>query len=139
MNRSAKYKALVTVACVLVVFVLSGPAGVAYAGGNGFSVNLASSTSSVWIGQDATLTATTNADVGPTPYYVSIYDTTAHTEVAICGTGTMCIATVAQRSIGTHSYQAYVGDYPAPTSAPGFILTSSATVSVTWWFIFLVR
>jgi hypothetical protein len=53
----------------------------------------------------------------------------------VCGTGTVCSATVTQHGIGTHSYQAYVGDYPARNSPPGFVLVSSPIVQVSWSFI----
>ncbi len=101
-------------------------------GGNGFTIALAATPQTLWPTQYSTLTATTNADVGPTPYYISVYDATSHTELAVCGSGTTCSASVTQQNATTHAYQAYVGDYPASNSPPGFIIISSPVVNVTW-------
>ena len=101
-------------------------------GGNGFAINLSATPQNLWQTEYSTITATTNADVRPTPYYISVYDQTAHTELAVCGAGTRCSAAVTQQTATTHSYQAYVGDYPSYNSPPGFILVASPTVAVTW-------
>lgn len=102
-------------------------------GGDGFSISLAASTTFAFVGTAVTITATTNADVGPTPYWISVYDVTTQTELAVCGAGTTCSATVSQGAPGTQTFEAYVGDYPPPSSPPGFIIVSSNTVSVLWW------
>jgi hypothetical protein len=44
-------------------------------------------------GYDGMFTATANADVGPTPYDIQIWDATTGTEVGLCGTGTTCSVT----------------------------------------------
>jgi hypothetical protein len=102
-------------------------------GGDGFTVSLAASAPVRTAGQSVTLTATASADVGPTPYWISIYDLTSQTELMSCGTGTTCLVTVTADSGGTQDYQAYVGDLPAAQSKPGFILASSQIVGVTWY------
>jgi hypothetical protein len=102
------------------------------AGGGGFSISLAASASVVFTGNSVTVTATTNADVGPTPYFISVYDETSQTELAVCGTGTTCSATVTESSEGTQVFEAYVGDIPPSDGPPGFIIVSSPTVSVLW-------
>ncbi|HEY7414055.1 MAG TPA: hypothetical protein VH593_02595 [Ktedonobacteraceae bacterium] len=135
MERHAKLKLAVAIILAILLLGAGGAGSAALAGGNGFSISLTSTAQYTLLGQYVTITATTNADVGPTPYYISVYDQTSQTELAICGTGTICSATVAQSSIGTHSYQAYVGDYPALNSPPGFVLVASSVVSVSWWYI----
>lgn len=40
------------------------------------------------------VTATANIDVGPTPYWIEIFDQTTGTRVAVCGSGTTCTATI---------------------------------------------
>src|SRR6266567_4513959 len=42
-------------------------------GGNGFTISLSANPQYLWQNQYSTITATTNADVGPTPYYISVY------------------------------------------------------------------
>lgn len=96
-----------------------------------WTASLGASSTSLWPTQYSTLTATTNQDVGPTPYYLSIYDTSAGTNVAICGTGTTCSASVTQATATTHSYVAYVSYYPS-VHPPSNIQATSSTVSVNW-------
>jgi len=105
------------------------------AAGNGFAVSLAASSAYPLIGQSVTLTATTNADVGPTPYYITIYSETTGAELAVCGFGTTCTATVAQSTPGSQTFEAFVGDDVPGNGQPGFALVSSNEVTVGWWFI----
>jgi hypothetical protein len=126
------------VAAVLgaVGLAIVGPAGTAQAGGGGFTIALSSSAYSLWTGQSATITATVNADVGPTPYFISVYDETAGQELAVCGAGTTCSATVTQNVPAAHTFEAYVGDYPPSDAPPGFVVVASPTVQVGWnWII----
>ena len=101
--------------------------------GNGFLSRISASPQKLRISQYSTITATTNSDVGPTPYYISLYDLTAHSELAVCAAGTTCSATLTQQAAGTHAYKAYVGNYPTSNRAPGFVLVSSRTTNVTWY------
>ncbi len=105
------------------------------AAGNGFAVSLAASSSFAPIGQPVTLTATTNTDVGPTPYFITIYSETTGTEVAVCASGTTCAATVSEGTVGTQNFEAFVGDDVPGGGHPGFALVSSNEVAVSWWFI----
>jgi hypothetical protein len=105
------------------------------AAGNGFAVSLAASSAYPLIRQSVTLTATTNADVGPTPYYITIYSETTGAELAVCGFGTTCTATVTQATPGAQTFEAFVGDDVPGDGQPGFVLVSSNEVSVGWWFI----
>lgn len=101
--------------------------------GGGFSISLSASSTLALVGTSVTVTATTNPDVGPTPYYTTVYDVTSQTDLIVCGSGTVCSATVTEDTGGTQEFQAYVGDYPEPGNPPGFIIVSSNTVSVFWW------
>jgi hypothetical protein len=121
---------------------VSGLAGVAAAApatgafpaaGNGFSISLATSSSYPYASQTVTLTATTNADVGPTPYYITIYSETTGAELGICGSGTTCSASVSQGTPGLQDFEAFVGDNVPGGGHPGFALVSSNVVPVTWW------
>jgi hypothetical protein len=105
------------------------------AAGNGFAVSLATSSAYPLIGQSVTLTATTNADVGPTPYYITIYSETTGAELAVCGVGTTCTATVTQSTFGDQTFEAFVGDDVPGDGHPGFALVASNEVTVGWWFI----
>ncbi len=96
-----------------------------------WTASLSASSTSLWPTQYSTLTATANQDVGPTPYYLSIYDNTAGANVAICGVGTTCTASVTQATAATHSYTAYVSGYPS-VHPPASIQATSGTVNVTW-------
>jgi hypothetical protein len=79
--------------------------------------------------------ATTNTDVGPTPYYITIYSETTGALLATCGFGTSCTATVAQALPGSQAFEAFVGDSVPGTGRPGFALVDSNEVTVNWWFI----
>lgn len=136
--RSAR-RLLVVAAVLISTSVGAFGASTANAGGNGFAISLSASAQYAWTGQSVTVTATTNADVGPTPYFISVYDETAGVEIAVCGEGTTCSGTVTEDSSTTHTFEAFVGDYPAADSAPGFVLVSSNEVSVSWVFHLIIR
>src|SRR5215472_2252527 len=96
--------------CLAGVAVAAPAAPLYPAAGNGFTISLAASSPYEPIRQAVTLTATTNTDVGPTPYYITIYSETTGAELAVCGAGTTCSATVAQSRVGTQGFEAFVGD-----------------------------
>lgn len=96
-----------------------------------WSVGLSASSTNLWPTQYSTLTATTNADVGPTPYYTSIYDVTAGSYIKICGTGTTCSISVTHNTAQTHTYRAYVSLYPT-ANPPAGQQAVSANTAVTW-------
>ena len=92
------------------------------------------------MGTAVTLTATANTDVGPTPYYITIYDETTGAELAVCGTGITCSATVSESSTGSQQFEAFIGDDVTGTGHPGFVLVSSNQVTATWWrFVIIGR
>jgi hypothetical protein len=101
--------------------------------GNGFAVSLATSATDPYLGTSVTLTAMANTDVGPTPYSITIYDETTGAELAVCGSGSSCSATVSESSTGSHQFEAFIGDDRPGTGAPGFVLVASNKVSVLWW------
>jgi hypothetical protein len=101
--------------------------------GNGFTVSLAASSTDAYVGTAVTLTATANTDVGPTPYYITIYDETTGAELAVCGSGITCSATVGESSTGSQRFEAFIGDDVTSDGAPGFVLVSSNQVTATWW------
>ena len=73
-----------------------------------WTVSLTDSANWLWPTQYSTLTATTNMDVGPTPYYLRIYDQTAGAYVVTCASGTTCSTSVTQPTPTTHDYVAVV-------------------------------
>jgi hypothetical protein len=107
------------------------------AAGDGFAISIATSSSAPLVGQSVILTATTSTDVGPTPYYITIYSETTGAELAVCGSGTTCTATVGQGTPGTQTFEAFVGDDVAGDGHPGFALVGSNQLPVTWWWFIL--
>jgi hypothetical protein len=102
-----------------------------------WSVKLTASPTTLVYG-NTTLTATASADVGPTPYYVEIFDTTpnparaaGYFPVAICGGGSICSLQVSQSLAGTHRYVAFVSTYGTTYLPPNIQATSSSSF-VTW-------
>jgi hypothetical protein len=81
--------------------------------------NLAASTTSIPAGNQVTLTASTNQNIGPSPWLLEIEDNNGNL-VAACGTGTTCQATVSEPYGITVRYTAYLGG------------AQSSTVAVTW-------
>src|SRR4051812_26514090 len=59
--------------------------------------------------------STLTYDVGPTPYYISIFEVGSGERLALCGRGTECTADPLSWT-GCHRYVAYVGG--AGTSMP---------------------
>lgn len=76
-----------------------------------------------------TVTATANGDVGPTLYYISIFDETTGSFVGNCGTGTSCSVSWTPPG-GPQSQQliAFIGD-ARQTLPPGIPVASSNVVS----------
>lgn len=82
-------------------------------------------------GSTSTLRATTNRDVGGTAFAIQIYDLTANQRIASCSTGATCSTVVAQFSLTTHTYQAFVAP-PSASAPPPNSQASSDVVSITW-------
>ena len=121
-----RYKLLFAV--VLCVGVL-GPASAAH-GIPQLGISVKPST--VPVGSNSYVAATTSFDIGPTPYWTEVFDASTGTLVAGCGRGTICGATVKQSVATTHTYTAYLsaeGIFPPP---PSMIHEVSWTSYVTW-------
>jgi hypothetical protein len=101
-----------------------------------WTVTLAASPTGLLPGQYSTLTATANMDVGPTPYYLRIYDETTGEYVVTCSTGTACSASVTQSAPATDDYIAVVSD-PSALYPPGSEQVASAVVPVVWRYLSL--
>jgi hypothetical protein len=97
-------------------------------------VSLTDNPTFVYYWESTTLTATTNFNVGPTPYWIGIYDVTDGTWVSECPTGTTCSATVSDPtwpSPTSKVYRAVVGLLDAPPGSSG-VLVASAPITVLW-------
>jgi len=87
-------------------------------------------------GQSVTMTATTNIDVGPTPYYIDIYDTTTAQLVTWCDSGTSCSLTVTENSPvapGSVGWVAFIADL-APTLTPPDVQAESDPFQPCWLY-----
>jgi len=98
---------------------------------HGIGLGIASNVTTPIVGQEVTLTATTGEDVGPSPFWIQIYDLTNGTRLATCGSGTSCSVTVSPWQAVTRTYGAVVSDNTAAYPATGVISWSAATY-VTW-------
>ena len=95
-----------------------------------FFVELSASPPSLAVNQSTTLTATTGTDVGPTPWYIDIYDMTANKLLRACGSGVTCSVNVTEGLETTHAFVAYVGA-PSPAPPPSNLQGTSNTAFVT--------
>src|SRR5207245_2271997 len=92
-----------------------------------YSIDLSASSTSPPPGSSTTLLASANVDVGPTPYGISIFDTTTGAELVHAGTGSSLTTSVSQAAAATHSYVAMICNGGGVNAQ-----ASSGTVSVTW-------
>ncbi len=105
---------------------------------HGVSVSLSASANTVGVFGSSTLNATASADVGPSPFWIQIFDATTGTRVGVCGSGTTCAATVSQTYATTHKYLAYVSSY-STAFPPTNVQATSFPTFVTWtWSSFKV-
>jgi hypothetical protein len=96
-------------------------------------VTLSASPTTLATGQATTLTATANNPVGPTPYWIYIFDTSTGTMICKEPTLASCSTTETQSVATTHDFVAYVSDYDANVASPPTgIQATSATNFVTW-------
>lgn len=96
-----------------------------------WTVGLIASPTVLWPYQYSTLTATANADVGPTPYYIRIYDLQAHAFIASCGFGTTCTTYVTRPHADTRYYRAIIAPWTTAYPSSG-IVAQSGDVVVHW-------
>lgn len=98
-----------------------------------WTLTLGASANYTWPTEYSTLTATANADVGSTAYFIEIYDTYTDSLVAACGTGTTCSVALTYATATDHSYIAYVasyGSYP-----PANVQAESGSTYVDWQYV----
>jgi hypothetical protein len=98
-----------------------------------WTLTLTASANNTWPTEYSTLTATANTDVGPTAYFIEIYDTYTDTLVAACGSGTTCAVALTYPTATDHSYIAYVasyGSYP-----PANVQAESGSTYVDWQYV----
>ncbi|HEU5333533.1 MAG TPA: hypothetical protein VFU73_12220 [Actinocrinis sp.] len=117
---------------------------VTYSGGEdvdwfGDDIALTASKYTVAVGTSVVLKEKASSDIGSTPFYVQLWDTTDGTLLNQCATGTTCSATVSQSAATTHSYVAtfagYATSYPPPipqgASAVNYITWSASGIQVS--------
>jgi len=90
-------------------------------------------------GHTITLTATTNTDVGPTPWFIEIYDYSSTTLLQVCGGGTTCSVDVTEPSPiapGQIAFVAYVAQYGWWRSLPPDVQadTAASPVEPSWLY-----
>jgi hypothetical protein len=101
-----------------------------------FSVKLVADNASLAPGGTATLTATSNQDVSPTPFFIEIFDATTGAFLVSCGTGTTCATSVTQSGSTVQNYVAYITDSgkvfppPAPQATSSPLIVSWLTISL---------
>lgn len=97
-----------------------------------WSVSLTTSNNFPWPTQYVTVTATANQDVGPTSYYLSIYDYGAGAYIAICGSGTTCSVSITSPTAGPRGLYAFVSLHPDTSAFPPPGEQARNSFSVTW-------
>lgn len=85
------------------------------------SLRLDVSASTAPLGTSVTITATEDYDVGPSPYYIRIFDTTTGSQLAVCGSGKSCSAAANFGMATTHKYAAYLTAYNATFPVTGAV------------------
>lgn len=97
----------------------------------GVTVALTASPTTTYINGTSTLTATASANVGPSPFYIQIFDATTGTRLSTCGFSATCYAYPSQAVATTHKFVAYVSSY-STTMPPANIQATSGPRFVTW-------
>jgi hypothetical protein len=97
---------------------------------HGSDVSLTESATTVPIGGATTLVAT-SSDIGPSPFYVGVYDVTTGAFLAQYGFGTGITAGVSQGAATTHAYRACFSGFGTSYPPPN-LLECGATQYVTW-------
>jgi len=117
----------------LAIFGLLGSAAVlsgatpARADTGSFFVELDASAPTVAVGHSSTLTATTGVNVGPTPWFIDIYDKTTNTLLRACGSGTSCSVNVAEGVETTHTANTNVNVQDVSPSDPSVLIIYDET------------
>jgi hypothetical protein len=74
-----------------------------------------------------TVTATASFDVGPTPYFIQVYDIVTGRRITSCGTGTTCTTTTFTPSASGNTLVAFIAQ-ASTTPPPPLAVAQSATV-----------
>src|SRR5256886_1874548 len=82
-------------------------------------------------GGTTTLSASAPVDVGPTPWFIEIFDLDAGIPVAICGSGDTCSTSILQSDSTVRTYQAFISRYGL-TLHPPDERASSDGVTASW-------
>ncbi len=77
-----------------------------------------------------TYTATANSDVGPTPYFIEIFDATTGTELADCQSGTTCSASFAPGNGGSGNLVAFISSLSSALPPSGTQASSNTLFAV---------
>jgi hypothetical protein len=83
------------------------------------------------VGNVVTLTPATTCDIGPTPYYLQIFNVTTGALIQTLGSGTGFPVGVGQLAAGTDEYIAYLDSY-STSFPPSGVYQQSAPVYITW-------
>jgi Domain of unknown function (DUF1906) len=96
-----------------------------------FGISLTATPAAMSPGQTTSLQANANTNVGPSPYWISIFDETTGARVALCASGSTCGVNINQASSTIRDYIAYVGG-SGTTRPPSPVQATSNYVEVTW-------
>ena len=80
----------------------------------GYAIGLSVSSTTAATGQPVSLSGTANRDIGPTPYGLSIIDTTTGQEVAHVGSGSVISAAVRQLGPSAPLHCSVITSKPQP-------------------------
>jgi len=97
----------------------------------GVDISLAANLHTLPTGYVSTLTETSSTDIGPSPFYVQIWDTTTGAFLVECGFGTTCSTTVSQSTAATHGF---IATFAASSRSypPTLPQSASGTNYITW-------
>ena len=81
--------------------------------------------------RDGAFTTSSTLNVGPTPYYISIFNTTTRQRLALCGTGTTCTTSiyVSPPPDTCYDYTSFIGS-TSLTIPPAPVYSSSNSVTL---------
>ncbi|MGH9070681.1 MAG: RHS repeat-associated core domain-containing protein [Acidimicrobiales bacterium] len=105
---------------------------------NGYAAGLEATSYYMFPGAISILVAFSNVDIGPTPYYLEIYDSDNNALVAVCGSGTYCEVEVSVPVGAPQAYTPVRADFVAviasysPTYPPPNLVASSNEVTLDW-------
>jgi PASTA domain len=95
------------------------------------SVTLTANPAQLRPGGASLVTANASLDVGPTPFYVEVFDQGSGALLAVCGSGSSCSASVSQPVVTERSYVAFVSGFGSALPPPDTRAISN-TVLVDW-------